>query len=67
MMPDASVQELKAEVEQIDRQIEQERKRHAEALRAILRAMQGLRQTAVCALDLPGKRAGHALSLGQQV
>src|SRR5664279_3722017 len=31
MTPDASVQELKAEIAQIDRQIEQERKRHAEA------------------------------------
>ena len=32
MTPDASVQELKAEIAQIDRQIEQERKRHAEAV-----------------------------------
>ncbi len=38
MMSDPSVQELKAGIAQIDRQIEQERKRHAQAVRAILRS-----------------------------
>jgi hypothetical protein len=65
-MPDASVQELKAEIAQIDRQIEQEQKRHAEAVCAILRARQGPRQAAVFALDLPGQCTRHALTLRSQ-
>ena len=62
MTPDASIQELKAEIAQIDRQIEQERKRHAEAVRAI----QGPRQAAAFALELPDKCTGHALTVSRQ-
>lgn len=47
-MVDPSIQELKARIAQIDRQIEQEQERHAEAVRAI----QGPRQVAAFAEDV---------------
>lgn len=63
MMSDPSVQELKAEIAQIDRQIEQEQRRHAKAVRAICRAIQGPRRATAFTLDLPDKCTGHALTL----
>ena len=58
-MSDLSVEELKARIAQLDCEIEQEQKRHAETVRAIQVGV----QAGACAMELPNKCVGHALTL----